>query len=66
MSKHQTNCYRTIKGERYVNLCDVLSPADEALVLKAKAVGAPHRIIKHPDGFKMLFVSERQIHLVEI
>lgn len=54
--KVQDECFRTIKGERYVNWCDVLGPDTEAEALKIKKHGFKHRIFRHPDGFKRVFV----------
>lgn len=56
--KHQIDCYRTIKGEKYVNWCDVLGPEHELIVSRIKARNVPHRIFRHPDGFRRLFVKE--------
>ena len=63
-TKHQGDCYRTIKGEKYVNWCDILGPEHEALVLKCKALKVSHRVFRHPDGFRRLFVWQRQTHLL--
>lgn len=56
--KDQTKCYRTINGQRYVNLCDIMEDYHEALAAKCKREKVPHRVIKHPDGYRQLFVRE--------
>jgi hypothetical protein len=56
--KLQDMCYRTIKGERYVNWCDLIAIELEDEVRKVKQYGFPHRIYKHPDGFRRLFIRE--------
>lgn len=57
-TKHQMNCYRTIKGQRYVNWCDILCAEHEAEIAKAKSLKIPHRVVRHPEGFRRLFVLE--------
>lgn len=59
--KPQSDCYRTIKGEMYENLCDVISEETEAAVIEVKELKLRHRVIKHPDGFKQLFVHADDI-----
>ena len=59
--KHQSDCYRTIRGERYKNLCDVLGPDDEAALEEVKAKKLRHRVIKHPDGFRQLFIHSDDV-----
>jgi hypothetical protein len=56
--KVQDHCYQIIKGERYVNWCDLICPTLEDEVRKVKQHGFKRRIFKHPDGFRRLFVRE--------
>lgn len=58
MTKHQINCYRIIKGIKYVNWCDILSTEDEIAVKICKTRKIAHRVVKHSDGFQMLFIRE--------
>jgi len=60
--KHQADCYRTIDGHRYINWGDVLTREDEAAVAAAKSLCIPHRVFRHPDGFRRLFIREDQAH----
>lgn len=61
-AKHQTECYRTIKGQKYINWCDVLDENGEAALEACKMRKIPHRAFKHPDGFIRLFVREDMAH----
>lgn len=63
-TKHQNNCYRVIKGQRYVNWCDILCIEHEAEIAKVKAEGIPHRVFRHPDGFRRLFVLESELRRI--
>ena len=56
--KVQDQCFRNINGERYVNWCDLIDPQLDAEVEKVKRLGFRHRIFRHPDGFRRLFVRE--------
>lgn len=56
--KNQSACYRTIKGIRYLNWCDVLGEEERLLAAGLKKRGLPHRLVSHKDGFKILFVAE--------
>lgn len=58
--KDQSLCYRTIKGKKYINWCDILEDRHELEVEKAKRLKIPHRVFKHPDGFSRLFVLETE------
>lgn len=58
--KHQADCYRMIKGRKYINRGDIIGPDDEAAVFACKANKIPHRVIRHRDGFRQLFVREDQ------
>lgn len=59
--KHQAACFRTINGARYVNYCDILSDEHEECVVTAKVRQLRHRVIKHKDGFRQLFVHENDV-----
>ena len=61
--KHQSDCYRIIKGQKYINWGDVLDDEGEAMIESCKMHKIPHRVIKHPDGFKRLFVREDKTEL---
>ena len=63
MEKDQTKCYRTINGQHYVNLCDVMSENEQATVIKVKSLRLRHRLIKHPDGFYRLFVHADEVRV---
>ena len=63
--KQQQNCYRTIKGVRYVNFCDVLGSEEDMIVRQVKAKRIAHRLVKHKDGFNVLFVHEDHVHEVQ-
>jgi len=62
--KLQSECYRTIGGKRFINWCDILEPEHEAMAEACKLHKIPHRIFKHPDGFRRLFVREDKVHLL--
>jgi hypothetical protein len=62
--KEQTNCFRTIQGKRFINWCDLLCAEHEAEIAKVKAAGIPHRIFRHPAGFRRLFVLETEAHRI--
>lgn len=62
--KHQSECYRMIKGKKFINWCDVLSEEDEAAVEACKLHKIPHRVFNHPDGFRRLFVREDKASLL--
>lgn len=57
-TKHQDKCYRTIKGEKYMNFCDVLGEIDFQAVDMAKQLKLRRRLIKHPDGYRQLFIHK--------
>lgn len=59
--KDQTKCYRNINGQRYENACDVLDDRAERDVELCKAGKFRHRLIKHPDGYKQLFVHQEDM-----
>lgn len=59
--KNQTKCYRTIKGEKWENFCDVLSEADAQSVAELKKAGRQVRMVKHPDGFLQAFVRPEAV-----
>lgn len=59
--KFQSDCYRTVQSVRYVNYCDVLEDKHEGYVRACKENKIPHRLFKHPDGFKRLFVHEQYV-----
>ena len=54
--KDQTKCYRTFDGVRYLNQCDVLDEVHFKLVEKAKRLKVRHRMVRHQDGYKQLYV----------
>lgn len=54
--KHQSDCYRTIDGLRWPNLCDVFSEDDERDIAKRKAKGQRIRMRKHPEGYYQAFI----------
>ncbi len=54
--KDQTQCYRTIKGVKWPNFCDILEDSDQADVDAFKASGGRVAIRTHPDGYKQAFV----------
>lgn len=56
--KDQLYSYRVIDGERYINAGDVLAPAHETAIALVKRLRLRHRVFRHPDGFKRLFVLE--------
>lgn len=62
--KQQQDCYRTINGERYVNMCDVHGREEQDYVDAAKRIHASHRLVKHKDGFRILFVWDRDYQRV--
>jgi hypothetical protein len=54
--KNQSDCYRTIKGVRWPNLCDVLEPSQENEVRARRDAGHRVRTIRHPDGYYQAFI----------
>lgn len=58
--KHQSDCYRIIKGVKYINWCDLIyQPEENDRILKEiKAKKIKHRRIKHPDGYYQLFIKK--------
>ena len=64
MKKNQTKCYRTFKGHRYENLCDVMDDIDFNLVKKVKLLNLRHRVVKHSEGFGQLFVHVDDINIL--
>ena len=59
--KDQSDCYRTIKGEKYINLCDMLEQRDDDALAEIKEKKLRHRVIKHPDGFRQLFIHSDDV-----
>jgi hypothetical protein len=59
--KHQSNCYRNIKGKHYINYIDLImsEQENEIAINEAKRKFASIRKIKHPSGYYQLFVSEK-------
>jgi hypothetical protein len=57
--KHQSNCYRNIKGVRYENYSDLIygDEDNERIIKQAQALYKLVRKIKHPDGYYQLFVN---------
>lgn len=54
--KNQEKCFRTIKGEKYINYCDILSDDQQIEIDKLKQAGKRIKLIKHPDGFYQAFI----------
>ena len=59
--KHQSDCYRTISGARFINWCDLLDQEHEEQVALAKRLGIRHRVIKTTDGTRRLFIEESAV-----
>lgn len=59
--KHQSNCYRTINGEKWVNLCDVLGPEDKAEIVRRKALGQKIAMRKHAEGYHQAFIHPNDL-----
>lgn len=55
-SKHQTDCYRTIDGARWPNLCDVLEQDHEDEIAARRKAGHRIRLVKHADGYHQAFI----------
>jgi hypothetical protein len=53
--KDQTQCYRTIKGVRWPNFCDILEDYHQDDVDAFKAWGGRIAIRTHPEGYKQAF-----------
>lgn len=53
--KNQTECYRTVKGIRWPNMCDIMTEDDELDVARFRARGGRLKVLKHPDGYKQAF-----------
>lgn len=53
--KDQTECYRTIKGQRWLNLCDILDQHHQDSVDEFRAWGGRVALRSHPDGYKQAF-----------
>ena len=62
--KHQMYCFRVIKGKKFINFCDIRSEKDESFIDACKLHKIPHRVFKHPDGFRRLFVREDKAELL--
>jgi hypothetical protein len=56
MVKHQSDCYRTIRGQRWPNLCDILETYHEEEVAARRLAGHRIRLFKHPDGYRQAFI----------
>lgn len=57
--KHQANCYRNIKGEKYINYCDLIMGDEENILAieNAKKEFSKVKIIPHwSKEYKQLFV----------
>lgn len=57
-TKHQMDCYRMIKGKKFINWGDVLDSEGEAMIESCKMHKIVHRVFAHPGGFKRLFIRE--------
>ncbi len=61
--KHQTNCYRNIKGVEYKNYADLIysDVENKKVVEEAKAEFSKVRVIKHWTGdFQQVFVANQK------
>lgn len=61
--ENQSDCYRTIEGKRWPNLCDMLAPEHVAAVADARSAGFRVMIRKHPDGYRQAFVEPEYLEL---
>lgn len=57
--KHQSQCYRYFKGEKYVNYADLIygDKENERVIAEAKAQYGSVRKVKHKSGYYQLFVK---------
>ena len=62
MVKHQSNCYRTVDGVRWPNLCDLLEgPKQLAYARAARRQAVRVKIHKHPEGYHQMFVHPEDV-----
>ena len=59
--KHQSDCYRTFGGLRWVNFCDMFEDEHFIAVANLKASGARVKIRTHPEGYQQAFVHPDDI-----
>lgn len=59
-TKHQSNCYRVLNGEKFINWCDLIfeDEENERIIKEARQKFRKVRKIKHVDGYYQLFVLE--------
>lgn len=57
--KHQSFCYRNIKGINYINFADLIYPDHENEFIIKQAKDKYHKVhkIKHPSGYYQIFVA---------
>lgn len=60
--KHQSDCYRTIDGVRWPNLCDVLSLEHEQEIAARRAAGHRIKVRMHPDGYQQAFIHPEDLN----
>ena len=54
--KHQSDCYRTIDGVKWPNLCDMISDECDQDVADRKDRGERIKMRKHPEGYYQAFI----------
>jgi len=62
--KDQTLCYRTIKGVKWLNLCDMLEQIHQDDVAAIKRAGGRIALRRHPDGYQQAFFHPDDDELV--
>lgn len=61
--KHQSECYRTFNGVKFVNYADVLDDAVKLDVEQRQRAGQRVRIRKHPGGYYQAFIHPDDLAL---
>lgn len=66
--KHQSECYRILKGIRYTNYADLIMSEEENLAVIAKARAEYVHVArrKHPDGYEQVFVAHPKLFRAKI
>lgn len=59
--KHQSACYRTIAGVRWINLADLVSVEMESAASAVREAGYRIKVQVHPDGFRRAFVHPEDL-----
>lgn len=62
MIKHQSDCYRNIRGVKFQNYCDLIMSKSEnnKAIAEAKSKFNRVRIVRHHSGeYKQLFVANK-------